>query len=152
MFPRSWVLSGIIPANTGRITNMLDTQTRFGDHPREYGENRSPNLRPNGTTGSSPRIRGESKMRPSHSSHAGIIPANTGRISRCSFRLFTSWDHPREYGENSGPEGTIPCGVGSSPRIRGECPTCVSSVAGTGIIPANTGRILADLRKRDQQD
>ena len=41
---------------------------------------------------------------------------------------------------------------GSSPRIRGKFDLHISSPGGDGIIPANTGKILADLRKPDQQD
>ena len=73
-------LSGIIPANTGRIprndrNSLIDT-----DHPREYGEN---SVNENGVivfTGSSPRIRGEYGVLELDWIGVGIIPANTGRI------------------------------------------------------------------------
>ena len=70
------------------------------DHPREYGENPYP-FRPCGRpAGSSPRIRGEFLHGGTISCREGIIPANTGRISLHHQRLSTTWDHPREYGEN----------------------------------------------------
>ena len=91
--------------------------------------------------GSSPRIRGESNQLPLMKHHAGIIPANTGRISPS----FTHWpgttDHPREYGENISSRKMSLSGAGSSPRIRGEFCRKASSRAKTRIIPANTGRI-----------
>ena len=72
---------------------------------------------------------------------AGIIPANTGRIKPAEGTDITTADHPREYGENDLP-GTHPAvRTGSSPRIRGELSSCGVVLAGSGIIPANTGRM-----------
>ena len=39
---RSAVMSGIIPANTGRICGAEKHPRRRWDHPREYGENNLP--------------------------------------------------------------------------------------------------------------
>ena len=36
------------------------------------------------------------------SAAVGIIPANTGRMPRCSLVRQVGRDHPREYGENIG--------------------------------------------------
>ena len=75
--------------------------------------------------------------------YIGIIPANTGRISAGG--CFWIWlpDHPREYGENF--RGTIDQlkALGSSPRIRGEFNATDTHTALDGIIPANTGRMIA---------
>ena len=50
---------GIIPANTGRMNNLIPPSINQRDHPREYGEN-PPRLQPSSLwLGSSPRIRGE---------------------------------------------------------------------------------------------
>ena len=111
----------IIPANTGRITNVLDTQTGIWDHPREYGENSRLNFPPSGFRGSSPRIRGEWIPALAKTANAGIIPANTGRIRRHA-------DTPTQR-------------RGSSPRIRGESWNGPRSRGRGGIIPANTGRM-----------
>ena len=60
-------------------------------------------------------------------------------------------DHPREYGENGAVSIARAEAEGSSPRIRGESAAALNDTKIAGIIPANTGRILADLRKLDQQ-
>ena len=112
--------------------------------------------------GSSPRIRGESISGNADSPAGGIIPANTGRISgmrqlcgcvrwiipantgriqRTERIRQSSGDHPREYGENLFRWWCLPCGLGSSPRIRGEFHTPPVMGNAPGIIPANTGRI-----------
>ena len=51
--------SGIIPANTGRISLNGLILFRVRDHPREYGENHVSHVHAYGRKGSSPRIRGE---------------------------------------------------------------------------------------------
>ena len=91
--------------------------------------------------GSSPRIRGEWRNDHWPRLRAGIIPANTGRMSSGSCWNTSSRDHPREYGENERPARRDKDLNGSSPRIRGECCHCVVSTLVRGIIPANTGRI-----------
>ena len=111
------------------------------DHPREYGENDATFSWSLTQVGSSPRIRGEYPAPSLNDIIGGIIPANTGRISHFAEQLRHGWDHPREYGENSG-AGCPPCfDFGSSPRIRGEWCCFLRVVGGVGIIPANTGRI-----------
>ena len=55
--------------------------------------------------------------------------------------VMRGWDHPREYGENA-PLRLAPAPtVGSSPRIRGESLVADDDRGGSGIIPANTGRM-----------
>ena len=91
-----------------------------GDHPREYGENddwKEP-LEEGG--GSSPRIRGKFSKVPFLSAASGIIPANTGKISRASSARRNQEDHPREYGENHVVFDPPHLERGSSPRIRGK--------------------------------
>ena len=72
------------------------------DHPREYGENSWDFFAASCEAGSSPRIRGEYPELVGNHGHHGIIPANTGRMSRRGVAPRVSWDHPREYGENFG--------------------------------------------------
>ena len=145
-------VSGIIPANTGRIHPLLDICRVVGDHPREYGENILRLVRFEHGWGSSPRIRGELGTMRGGSIPGGIIPANTGRMwAGCRWGT-SGRDHPREYGENPPRPWCSPPPVGSSPRIRGESLFSFHTACLVGIIPANTGRILADLRKPDQQD
>ena len=112
--------TGIIPANTGRILSSPFSFAHAGDHPREYGENGVTACAPSSNPGSSPRIRGESHVAVLIGHSRRIIPANTGRMTGTRTSSTTTWDHPREYGEN--PQWRMPCreNRGSSPRIRGE--------------------------------
>ena len=111
------------------------------DHPREYGENFDRRSFLSLVVGSSPRIRGESGPFIANPHSGGIIPANTGRIRRHTATWESTWDHPREYGENGRVDRGIRIETGSSPRIRGESASAASTCCATGIIPANTGRI-----------
>ena len=92
--------TGIIPANTGRITDEHSASFVEEDHPREYGENDSFIHAGYVPYGSSPRIRGEFELWGFVVSHYGIIPANTGRIVSVLVMVEDYGDHPREYGEN----------------------------------------------------
>ena len=117
---RSGTAFRIIPANTGRIIRTTDGDYRDRDHPREYGENIVAFSAMSTELGSSPRIRGESDQVETVFWSRGIIPANTGRIASPGGSLNSTWDHPREYGENllyGKSQGRC---MGSSPRIRGE--------------------------------
>ena len=55
-------------------------------------------------------------------------------------------DHPREYGENPDTRASPDTRAGSSPRIRGEFHGVTVTGQPLGIIPANTGRIIAASR------
>ena len=121
--------SGIIPANTGRIGFYQCLRFGSADHPREYGENGAVNRFYTTGKGSSPRIRGELHKVRGAVIQGRIIPANTGRITATSGRHTVPGDHPREYGENPYAYARRVAEVGSSPRIRGECP--VTSCPGT---------------------
>ena len=112
------------------------------DHPREYGENLLDHDSHFSHRGSSPRIRGECAFDGCADAHAGIIPANTGRITLSSAATTCGRDHPREYGENVVATQTLRDRGGSSPRIRGECVKSKTSYTRARIIPANTGRIV----------
>ena len=114
----------------------------MGDHPREYGENTWMVMNAWLTSGSSPRIRGESLEDLFGLLNIGIIPANTGRMTSPAMPSRSPTDHPREYGENHRHTSSQLWQSGSSPRIRGEWQCHTSALHGTGIIPANTGRMV----------
>ena len=103
-------------------------------------------------TGSSPRIRGKFVEGACDVQDSGIIPANTGKIRLAADFDSVDADHPREYGENRKRLIEPLRKVGSSPRIRGKCFLTRINAHNTGIIPANTGKMLAELGKPDQQD
>ena len=111
------------------------------DHPREYGENETTTNVVTRFRGSSPRIRGKWDSSRCQLVKMGIIPANTGKISRAETILGSKQDHPREYGENI---FRIYFGCvyeGSSPRIRGKLAALRLPRSTVRIIPANTGKI-----------
>ena len=56
-------------------------------------------------------------------------------------------DHPREYGENKTALWREHTHAGSSPRIRGEYFRGMPGNFRSGIIPANTGRIIKQALK-----
>ena len=137
----SGISAEIIPANTGRIRVFNRFGGVAGDHPREYGENFCGPESESAVTGSSPRIRGEFGVIDLDRPPSGIIPANTGRISRPMRAHGVIGDHPREYGENPFEWSDWQFWCGSSPRIRGELRVGRPWQLTWGIIPANTGRI-----------
>ena len=110
-----------IPANTGRMVGRVS-----------MGHQRS---------GPSPRIRGECAEVLGETIPLGTIPANTGRISTHWQHCHSSWDHPREYGENPVDRIGSSKTMGPSPRIRGEYCMHNSTCASPRTIPANTGRM-----------
>ena len=134
-------MSGIIPANTGKMRISVRCVMVSRDHPREYGENGTVVQTGAASGGSSPRIRGKWWRSQRGWPLVGIIPANTGKIICIGTGIPVSRDHPREYGENGAgfDENILP--KGSSPRIRGKCHLWWPGDIAPGIIPANTGKI-----------
>ena len=132
---------GIIPANTGKIAFHQRIIVLCGDHPREYGENRSVAVDVLRTLGSSPRIRGKCSWRSWCFLLIRIIPANTGKMNLDALIPIQYRDHPREYGENE--SGCINSHTisGSSPRIRGKLFCTCRMDSRKRIIPANTGKM-----------
>ena len=116
------------------------------DHPREYGENLNRYGLIASSMGPSPRIRGECEANRLKRDGHGTIPANTGRIRKRPCRWLVTRDHPREYGENSGPDRNVSLRLGPSPRIRGESIHEGEVFTLRGTIPANTGRIFSAVR------
>ena len=133
---------GSSPRIRGKCCRRCSQRTLRADHPREYGENAAQPPPGSGRGGSSPRIRGKSCSRWPGSCSAGIIPANTGKITRWITPSIQSWDHPREYGENPPRMTPMVTRPGSSPRIRGKLLNTLGYVLGGGIIPANTGKMF----------
>ena len=111
---------GIIPANTGKMSALMEAVMNAWDHPREYGENIFTPTVSASEPGSSPRIRGKCKHLHVSQGQDGIIPANTGKIMTLTPPSFTTGDHPREYGENNTSPTQNFSEWGSSPRIRGK--------------------------------
>ena len=135
--------SGIIPANTGRMSPMILRKVAGWDHPREYGENFKGDLKVEESKGSSPRIRGKLLCLCLPSRGRRIIPANTGKMPIVCGEPSHLGDHPREYGENQRAGFRWVAEWGSSPRIRGKSRQINLQLTRGGIIPANTGKIAS---------
>ena len=132
---------GSSPRIRGKSFAAYSNASHAGDHPREYGENCRYRGGAYPARGSSPRIRGKFQSWQTFNESTRIIPANTGKMRYCFFEGSYTWDHPREYGENSLRQAANEGIQGSSPRIRGKWCNSIASPLPLGIIPANTGKI-----------
>ena len=63
-----------------------------------------------------------------------------------------TWAHPRAYGENTAWRGRQASEPGSSPRIRGKSLEPSVPLSRHGLIPAHTGKILADKARYPSKD
>ena len=132
-------LTGIIPAYAGNTKPMLIWWMSPRDHPRVCGEHRLIGGRRHGAVGSSPRMRGTPRLKPSFPTIIGIIPAYAGNTPGPARCRAGPWDHPRVCGEHqSAPTKTVQR-KGSSPRMRGTPNGVEYRIADTGIIPAYAG-------------
>ncbi len=130
---------GIIPASAGSTSWGRGTRTRSRDHPRVCGEHTSANVLTDGSSGSSPRLRGASGGHRHTARRRGIIPASAGSTRRCpSFRR-RRWDHPRVCGEHLLAHRRRLGLWGSSPRLRGAHVQPHRRPHAAGIIPASAG-------------
>ena len=89
------------------------------DHPRACGEQQGVHLVSCQSVGSSPRVRGTGRSRPSADGADGIIPARAGN--------------------SSADMRSTSCPSGSSPRVRGTVPSTATLRLNDGIIPARAG-------------
>ena len=152
--------AGLIPAHTGKTHPTCHHSSAQRAHPRAYGENASMSGTVFVSGGSSPRIRGKLDAIGRFWNGIGLIPAHTGKTKARNPASLAPWAHPRAYGktmdffqrpprcrahpraygENSATV-KVRYGVpGSSPRIRGKRPLKSSSLSGSGLIPAHTGK------------
>ena len=72
-------------------------------------------------------------------------------MTRLSWHVSLTRDHPREYGENAAMAISRHDSAGPSPRIRGELHPPALRLSEYGTIPANTGRICQHLRSPQTQ-
>ena len=71
-----------------------------------------------------------------------IIPADAGSTSPWPGHRTRRWDHPRGCGEHKEITCELVGLAGSSPRMRGARLRVVTSLVGSGIIPADAGSTL----------
>ena len=136
-------LPGIIPADAGSTSTVLDPETADRDHPRGCGEHAAKHLGRHYVGGSSPRMRGALSHHPRMLHHSGIIPADAGSTTGVNPEIYVSEDHPRGCGEHvlKNPQivSKLSDDEGSSPRMRGALPQSAQSRGGLRIIPADAG-------------
>ena len=109
------------------------------------GEHPSSGTRHNFKSGSSPRVRGTRCLVHGLQHLYGIIPACAGNTRSESSERWPPGDHPRVCGEHFFGTPNRACALGSSPRVRGTLGGFLSSVIGTGIIPACAGNTRTPL-------
>ena len=130
---------GIIPADAGNTCRPPFRPVSAWDHPRGCGEHPAPPNKADGTTGSSPRMRGTPMSPRVGSWIERIIPADAGNTKGRTAGCRTRPDHPRGCGEHQ----CLPAwGVGlkgSSPRMRGTLKDERLVVGHDRIIPADAG-------------
>ena len=92
--------AGIIPAYAGNTRSSHRSRTPERDHPRVCGEHLISHASPEGSTGSSPRMRGTPAHAGSVAQQVGIIPAYAGNTTQPRTSRPSTRDHPRVCGEH----------------------------------------------------
>ncbi|RYM92971.1 hypothetical protein PG2011B_1426 [Bifidobacterium animalis subsp. lactis] len=132
---------GIIPALAGNIRRPNRGGSCRWDHPRACGEHARRWQQSGLDEGSSPRLRGTSRIMPERRRALGIIPALAGNMRACSSPSPDTGDHPRACGEHLTNPWDPMDASGSSPRLRGTFGGWLDCVVARGIIPALAGNI-----------
>ena len=130
----------LIPAWAGKTLQPPDRRHIPGAHPRVGGENPDGGKYTAGRSGSSPRGRGKHQKRIPGIGHAGLIPAWAGKTPPGRRTAARSRAHPRVGGENEHADYDARLRKGSSPRGRGKLINGISSMFGSGLIPAWAGK------------
>ena len=133
---------GIIPAHAGNTADVSSVRCSDRDHPRACGEHSMALPLVNGSTGSSPRMRGTRIPLPTFATEIGIIPAHAGNTSKRLSGGTSGRDHPRACGEHFALPAALFALLGSSPRMRGTHDACGRARSNRGIIPAHAGNTL----------
>ena len=128
-----------IPAGAGEPSPPASGSTSCWDHPRGCGgtARRQPLTR--GTTGPSPRVRGNPGDAARHPRATGTIPAGAGEPSRCFSHAKMPGDHPRGCGGTPGHASGRRPAAGPSPRVRGNRGSWGGCYRALGTIPAGAG-------------
>ena len=118
-------------------------------HPRSRGENRSDQVGPVRSNGSSPLTRGKLASSPRCRSPTRLIPAHAGKTSYPHLVTLSSRAHPRSRGENL--RRRRPCRPrrGSSPLTRGKPLAKYLATFSAGLIPAHAGKTVGLPRVRE---
>ena len=132
-------LPGIIPADAGNTRICVRISKSSQDHPRGCGEHQSTGRLKDGSSGSSPRMRGTPPGAAAEAAKARIIPADAGNTLSQPWWIRVSGDHPRGCGEHKEAFGQALLNRGSSPRMRGTHFYYICPIYEQRIIPADAG-------------
>ncbi len=108
-------------------------------HPRVCGEHWDFPSRLIDYSGSSPRLRGTRRARPSAGAWFRFIPASAGNTREFCLPLTNRTVHPRVCGEHTATPLTDPRSPGSSPRLRGTHAAEPGPAVLVRFIPASAG-------------
>ena len=111
--------AGSIPALTGKPRCVCGATSRCGVYPRAYGETSDHENILKGTSGLSPRLRGNLVDANHGAGSVGSIPALTGKPAGAGESTRTVGVYPRAYGETETEEAAKRYLAGLSPRLRG---------------------------------
>ena len=133
------IMERIIPAGAGDTLARLAARKDRADHPRGCGGHAGASRRPEGSGGSSPRVRGTPLRRGAARMAGRIIPAGAGDTSRARNHPAPQPDHPRGCGGHIDWVTTGKAEIGSSPRVRGTRGPSGTTRSERRIIPAGAG-------------
>ena len=91
--------------------------------------------------GSSPQVRGISRLFGVPAGLLWIIPAGAGHFSPVTRLKASAGDHPRRCGAFKKERGAVEIAGGSSPQVRGISQVSFSGWSIQGIIPAGAGHL-----------
>ena len=136
-------LHGLIPAPAGSTFRPLGLCRSAWAHPRACGEHTRRGTEAPARVGSSPRLRGAPRWRPTTRSARRLIPAPAGSTTWEPPTNASEWAHPRACGEHLAGVPVLGGTRGSSPRLRGARHRPVGRGFRHGLIPAPAGSTTA---------
>ena len=138
----SGATSRFIPTSAGNIFACTALQNRMAVHPHECGEHMRCRVRNIQFYGSSPRVRGTSKLAQLLIYCHRFIPTSAGNIG--AFDNWIEWItvHPHECGEHQYEPDGKKCKRGSSPRVRGTFKIWRNHAFFCRFIPTSAGNIM----------
>ena len=128
------------PRGCGENRTAHRVQRTNRDHPRGCGENQKLPKQQVMLSGSPPRMRGKPDNPCTHSTAAGITPADAGKTPPLQAPSCIWRDHPRGCGENELIIDPSAASFGSPPRMRGKLFLALIGALPQRITPAGAGK------------
>ena len=130
---------GLIPTYAGNTRQRMRCSRVLRAHPHVCGEHRNAPARDPIAPGSSPRMRGTPRRKPSIHAVRGLIPTYAGNTVVFTSTTRDLWAHPHVCGEHAFQANIQLLGQGSSPRMRGTRYCDFRLVPRLGLIPTYAG-------------